>query len=110
MGVPVVLIAVSNLSTAIVVAGIGMVIIFVASPKVWYFIVAIVPIGAAGVIAVSLPQFAYRFSRIKVWRDPFSDPLGKGFQTILTFCCCKWRNVWTRTWAEQTENFYSGSI
>ena len=82
LGVPVVLIAVSNLSTAIVVAGIGMVIIFVASPKVWYFIVAIVPIGAAGVIAVSLPQFAYRFSRIKVWRDPFSDPLGKGFQTI----------------------------
>lgn len=82
LGVPVVLIAVSNLSTAIVVAGVGMVIIFVASPKIWYFVAAIVPIGAAGVIAVSLPQFAYRFSRIKVWRDPFSDPLGKGFQTI----------------------------
>lgn len=82
MAVPAGLIAISNFSTAIVVTAIGGTMLFVASPKIWYFVVAIVPVGVAGGIAVSLPQFGYRISRIKIWRDPFSDPIGKGYQTI----------------------------
>ncbi len=82
LAIPVVLIAVSNLSTAIVVAGIGTAILFVASPKIWYFVVMGAVAGLGGVVAVTLPQFAYRFSRIRVWLDPFSDPLDKGFQII----------------------------
>lgn len=82
LGVPCILIGATNLSTAIVVAGIGMVMIFVSSPKIWYFAVGAIPIGVAGVLAVSLEQFAYRFGRIEAWLDPFADPLGKGFQTI----------------------------
>ncbi|MCQ4727223.1 putative lipid II flippase FtsW [Anaerotignum faecicola] len=80
--VPVVLIAVENLSTAIVVTGIGVCILFVASPKVWYFFAAAVPVGILGVAAVTMPKFAYRFDRIKYWLDPFSDPTDKGFQII----------------------------
>ncbi|MDD3569867.1 MAG: putative peptidoglycan glycosyltransferase FtsW [Lachnospiraceae bacterium] len=82
LAVPVVLVGVSNLSTAIVIAGIGVCIMFIASPKVWYFFAAAIPAGALGVVAVSLPQFAYRFDRIKYWRDPFLDPTDKGFQII----------------------------
>lgn len=82
LAIPTALIAISNFSTAIVVAAIGGTIIFIASPKIWYFVVGAIPVGIGSVVAVSLPQFAYRFSRIKIWRDPFSDPTGKGYQTI----------------------------
>ncbi len=82
LGIPIVLIAVSNLSTAIVVTAIGAAILFVASPKIWYFIVGGVIAGIGGVVAVTLPQFAYRFSRIKTWLDPFSDMLGSGYQIV----------------------------
>jgi len=82
LGIPVALIAVENLSTAIVVSGIGMAIMFVASPRIWYF-VAIAGAGAGGIAAMLLlPQFAYRMDRIKYWLDPFSDPDHKGFQII----------------------------
>ena len=80
--IPVILIGMANLSTAIVVFGIGAVMIFVASPKIWYFVAGAVPIGILGYLAVTLEQFSYRFDRIKYWLDPFSDPQGKGFQTI----------------------------
>ncbi|MGL4789972.1 MAG: FtsW/RodA/SpoVE family cell cycle protein, partial [Anaerotignaceae bacterium] len=80
--VPVVLIAAQNLSTAIVVAGIGACIMFIASPKIWYFVVgAIVAVGGIG-LALILPQFKYRVDRITYWLDPFSDPTYKGFQII----------------------------
>jgi len=82
LAIPVVLVGIANLSTAIVIAGIGVGIMFVASPKVWYFFAAAIPAGALGLAAVSLPQFAYRFDRIKYWIDPFLDPTDKGFQII----------------------------
>lgn len=82
LGIPVALIAVENLSTAIVVSGIGMAIMFVASPRIRYF-VAIAIAGGSGIAAMLiLPQFAYRMDRIKYWLDPFSDPDHKGFQII----------------------------
>ena len=82
LGIPVLLIAVENLSTALVVSGVGVAIMFVASPRIWYF-VAMACGGAGGVAAMLLlPQFAYRMDRIKYWLDPFSDPTGKGFQII----------------------------
>ena len=80
--IPVVLIAVQNLSTAIVVTAIGVCILFVASPKIWYFIVMAVPVLAAGILAVTLEAFRYRMVRIQAWLDPWSDPLHSGYQTI----------------------------
>ena len=80
--IPVVLVLVENMSTAVVIAAIGAAILFVASPKIWYFIVG--GVGALGGVAAALflPQFAYRLDRIKYMIDPFSDPTGKGFQVI----------------------------
>ena len=80
--IPVALIAVSNFSSALLVGLMGATILFVASPRVWYFgaaIAAAVPLGA---IAILLPQFRYSLTRITTWLDPWSDPTGTGFQTI----------------------------
>lgn len=72
--------AISNFSTALIIALIGAVILFVASPKIWYFIVG--GVLAAGAGAVALVLFPYRISRVRIWLDPFSDPIDKGYQII----------------------------
>ncbi|MFW6015597.1 MAG: putative lipid II flippase FtsW, partial [bacterium] len=77
---PVILIAIENLSTAIVVSGICIAILFVASPKIWHFLTLIIPAVFMG--GVFLFFFSYRIDRITIWLDPWSDPIGKGFQTI----------------------------
>ncbi len=82
LGIPVVLVAVANLSTAVVIAAIGGAILFVASPKIWYFVLAFIVAVFGGTVAIILPQFSYRFDRIKYWLDPFLDPTDKGFQII----------------------------
>ena len=79
---PVVLIAMSNFSSALLVALMGAAILFVASPRVWYFGAAIIGAVPLCGIAVLLPQFRYRLTRITTWLDPWSDPTGAGFQTI----------------------------
>lgn len=79
---PVALIAMSNFSSALLVGLMGATILFVASPRVWYFGAAIgaaVPLCA---IAVLLPKFRYRLTRITTWLNPWADPTGDGFQTI----------------------------
>lgn len=70
-----------NLSTAIIVGVITFGIAFVASPYVWPFIVM-----AAGGIGIVITYLAlgsgYRSERFSVWLDPFSDPMGVGYQSI----------------------------
>ncbi|MBQ2879644.1 MAG: putative lipid II flippase FtsW [Anaerotignum sp.] len=80
--VPVALIAMSNFSSALLVGLMGATILFVASPRVWYFPAAIAAVVPLGAIAVLLPQFRYRLGRITTWLDPWADPTDAGFQTI----------------------------
>lgn len=82
VGIPAGLIAVANLSTAIVVAFIGIAMLFVASPKVWHFFALAAPVAAAAIPAVLLPQFRYRLVRIQIWLNPWLDPTNKGYQPI----------------------------
>ena len=77
---PVGLIAVSNFSSALLVGLTGAAILFVASPRIWYFGVGGAVLAVLGTIAVVL--FPYRVGRIKTWLDPWADPTGAGFQTI----------------------------
>lgn len=79
---PVGLIAVSNFSSALLVFLMGASILFVASPRVWYFGLGGAGVGALGAVAILLPQFSYRLKRIKTWLDPWADPTDAGFQTI----------------------------
>lgn len=76
------LIAKENLSTALVVAFLGIIILFVASTKIWHFLVITLPVFLLGGIAVLLPEFRYRLNRIIIWLNPWEDPSGLGYQTI----------------------------
>lgn len=82
IGIPALLVALQNLSTAIVIAAIGCIVVFIAGAKITYFLPMIIPIGALIPVLFLIPEFLYRLNRIKIWLDPFSDPLGGGFQTI----------------------------
>ena len=79
---PVALIAVSNFSSALLVGLMGATILFVASPRVWYFGAAALFAVPLCAIAILIPQFRYRLTRIQTWLDPFADPTDKGFQTV----------------------------
>lgn len=76
-----------NLSSAIIILGISVLMVFVASPDYKKFVI-IGLIGVAGVLLVvylvvsGSDIFAFRGSRIKAWLDPESDSQGIGFQTL----------------------------
>lgn len=72
------LVGTSNLSTAIIILGIGVVLIFVASPKYGQFLA----MGAAGVafLGVFLAMESYRLERLAIWRNP--EQYEKGYQTL----------------------------
>ena len=67
-----------NLSTAIIILGIGGILIFVSNPGYLEFI----GLGSAGAgfIAVFLAAESYRLERLAIWRNP--EKYEKGFQTI----------------------------
>ncbi len=67
-----------HLSGTLIIAAIGMVIIFLAGANMaWFFAGG----GAVAVAAVAyVVKNPYALTRFKVWLDPFIDPLGKGFQ------------------------------
>ena len=72
------LVGTNNLSTAIIILGIAVILAFVSNPKYLQF----VWIGATGVgfIVVFLSMEQYRLERLAIWRNP--EAYEKGFQTI----------------------------
>ena len=68
----------NNLSTAIIILGIGVILIFAASPRYIQF----AALGGAGIgfIAIFLAAESYRLERLAIWREP--EKYEKGFQTI----------------------------
>ena len=65
--------------TILVLAG-GAAVLFAAGISIWWFVAGISLVGGAlGLIITATP---YMTARINLWLDPWSDPLGKGFQTI----------------------------
>ena len=72
------LVGASNLSTAIIILSIAVVLIFVASPKYGQFIF----LGAAGAgfMGIFLALESYRLERLAIWRNP--EKYEKGYQTL----------------------------
>lgn len=72
------LVGASNLSTAIIILGIGVILVFVASPRYTPFLL----MGAvgAGFMAVFLALESYRLERLLIWRNP--EAYEKGYQTL----------------------------
>ncbi len=81
IAIPTGLIAIENLSTAIVMALVCFGMLFIAGAKLWFF----VPVGAAGVCGVALKILlgdGFRAGRIKAWLDPFADASDTGYQIV----------------------------
>ncbi|MDD2979802.1 MAG: putative lipid II flippase FtsW [Hespellia sp.] len=74
----VVLVGASNLSTAIIILGIGVVLIFSASPNYVQFIW--MGVLGSGIMGIFLALESYRLERLAIWRNP--EAYEKGYQTL----------------------------
>ena len=71
----------SSLSGALTLAAMGFAMIFIASPYFWRFI-AIIGAAFAGMVAFLTFSDGYQARRFENFFDPWSDPLGAGYQVI----------------------------
>lgn len=69
-----------DLSSSVVVAGAGFIIMFCAGVRLFY-LGCTAGVGVLGVAAAIIME-PFRLHRITAWLDPRSDPLGDGYQTI----------------------------
>ena len=72
------LVGASNLSTAIIILGIGIVLVFVASPLYAQFIW--LGVSGVGFLTIFLALESYRLERLAIWRNP--EMYEKGYQTL----------------------------
>lgn len=72
------LVGASNLSTAIIILGIGVIVVFVASPKYAQFI--FMGLLGSGFMTIFLALESYRLERLEIWRNP--EKFEKGYQTL----------------------------
>ena len=78
----------SNLSSAIIVVGISVLMIFVADPHYKkYVLIGSGVVAAASalvywIISTDAAGGSFRFKRIAIWLHPETDPEGVGFQTL----------------------------
>ena len=71
-----------HLSATLLVFAIGVVLIVVGGLPKLYIIIGGIAAAAGFALIVFGGVIGYSSDRIAYWRDPWSDPLGKGFQTI----------------------------
>lgn len=72
------LVGTNNLSTAVIILGISVILAFVSNPYYLQFIW--IGLSGVGFIAVFLSMESYRLERLAIWRNP--ENYEKGFQTI----------------------------
>jgi cell division protein FtsW len=72
------LVGTNNLSTAIIIMGIAVILVFVASPRYAQFLW--MGVLGVGFLAVFLSVESYRLERLAIWRNP--EAYEKGYQTL----------------------------
>ena len=72
------LVGASNLSTAIIILGIGIILIFIASPKYAQFL--LMGVLGIGFMTIFLAVESYRLERLLIWQNP--EKYEKGYQTL----------------------------
>lgn len=90
----------NNLSSAIIIMGISVLMVFVASPDYKKFVI----MGLSGVAAVAMLVFiivstsaeggGFRSERILAWLDPEGHSQGKGFQTLQALYAIGSGGIW----------------
>ena len=90
----------SNLSSAIIIMGISVLMVFVASPDYKKFILMALAVIAAAALVVFMTINAgdslegFRSERILAWLDPESYAQGKGFQTLQALYAIGSGGIW----------------
>ena len=74
------LVVIEDLGTAISIAG-ALVCMMIAAEVPWRYLGATLGLGIAGVVSM-IAYKPYRLRRILIWLNPFSDPLGDGYQAV----------------------------
>ena len=84
-----------HLSGTIIIGALGIAMMWFGGTKLRYFLM-LIGFGAAAVAVVLLvPSFmAYTGDRVATWLDPYSDPLGDGFQTIQALIAIGSGGIW----------------
>ncbi|MEG2295319.1 MAG: putative lipid II flippase FtsW [Oscillospiraceae bacterium] len=72
-----------HLSGTVIICAIGAIMMFIGGTDLkWFFAGGLVAIAGIAVVIV-VPTFAsYALSRVEMWKDPWLDYLGDGYQTI----------------------------
>ncbi len=69
-----------HLSGAVLIVGVGAIIMFIGGTHWGWFAAALGTAGVAGAAAISFLPYAQK--RVQTWFDPFLDPMGDGYQII----------------------------
>ncbi len=80
IGVPTVLIAVEDLGTGVLVAGVGTLLLLAAGAKLWHFL-AMTPLIALALVGAIITS-PYRIRRLVAFIDPYKDPADTGYHII----------------------------
>ncbi|MCH5340246.1 MAG: cell division protein FtsW [Acetatifactor sp.] len=88
-----------NLSSAIIILGISVLMVFVASPDYRKFVIMGGAVAAVAALAVYLAVTGnggqgFRSGRLIAWLDPESDSLGIGFQTMQALYAIGSGGIW----------------
>lgn len=75
-------IAEPHLSATVLIGLIGVVLLIVGGLQVRYMVGGVILASLAGVVLLLTDAISYVKDRLSYWIDPWSDPIGKGFQTI----------------------------
>lgn len=90
----------NNLSSAIIIMGISVLMVFVASPDYKKFVimglsaVALVAILVMVIVSTSAEGGGFRSERILAWLDPEAHSQGKGFQTLQALYAIGSGGIW----------------
>ena len=71
-----------HLSATVLIAAIGLFLMFVGGIKIKYVIVGVAGISVAGIIFALSGALSYVADRLEYWFNPWADASGKGYQTI----------------------------
>lgn len=84
-----------HLSGTIIIGALGIAMMWFGGTKLRYFAM-LVGAGIAGVVTVLIvPAFMeYAGDRVTTWLDPYSDPLGEGFQVIQSLIAIGSGGIW----------------
>ncbi|MBQ4046338.1 MAG: cell division protein FtsW [Lachnospiraceae bacterium] len=90
LALPAGLVLINNLSSGIIILGIGALMYFSASRRKILYLVITAAAVAAVIVIYNNPEILlrlpfiekYQLSRINIWKDPASDPLNGGYQVL----------------------------